>query len=131
MNNFLQSSSSTSERLKCSVLLVEDEWLQRWSLQRALSAHGFKVFSAADGREALQTLACQPVDWLICDYNLPGMDGLEVIEQARRIHAGLNIALVTACGTPDLERRAQKLGAYYIAKPQHIQTIVNLLKNSI
>ncbi len=70
-----------------SVLIVDDSALIRQSLQVALSMGHFPIGSmhtANDGRQALDILRKQYVDFLFLDLNMPGMDGFEVLEELRR-----------------------------------------------
>ncbi|MFN3820783.1 MAG: response regulator [bacterium] len=109
------------------VLLVEDEFLLRWSLQKALQQRGFQVISAETGKQALLLLASHQVDAFICDHKLPDMEGLEVISRARHLHPQLLYILITAYATPELEQKAQTLGVQYLPKPFNAEDLIHLI----
>src|SRR5687767_3737024 len=67
-----------------AVLVVDDTEANRDALSRRLERKGYSVTTAADGAEALRQLAERPFDLVILDVMMPGMSGLEVLEQIRR-----------------------------------------------
>lgn len=81
------------------LMLIEDDVSMQTALQRALSRRGMEVSACTDGRLALaQWLAAQP-DAVVLDLNLPGLDGLQVLEQARRQGLLTPVLILTARGT--------------------------------
>ena len=66
-----------------TVLVVDDEKVIREGCCRILSAKGHRVLSAASGRTALDLLASEPVNAILCGLKMPGMDALEVLEEVR------------------------------------------------
>lgn len=103
-----------------TILLIEDDESMRTLVGRMLSRLKIKVIAAEDGQSGLQALeaAAHPVDLIICDWNMPGMSGMEVFEQVRARRPGLPFLLLT--GRADLESvvSAKKAGiAGYIVKP--------------
>jgi len=100
------------------LLIVDDEEPQRLMLDSILGRAGFDVATASDGAEALARLADGPFDLLLTDQRMPKMDGLELLEQARRIDPGLPVVLMTAYGTVSTAVEAMKRGASdYLTKP--------------
>ena len=81
------------------LLLVEDDPSMRSTLERALSRRGVRVESCADGRRALELWRAQPPDVVVLDLSLPGLDGLQVLEQARRSQLATPVLILTARGT--------------------------------
>ena len=65
------------------VLIVDDEKNMRWVLGQALSAEGFEVAEAADGKEALAAVAEQEPDVMVLDHRMPAPDGMEVLRTLR------------------------------------------------
>ena len=63
------------------ILVVDDEPGLRQTLTRILGAEGHATITAGDGEEALQRLATDDVDLVLCDLRMPGMSGLEMIEK--------------------------------------------------
>jgi len=81
------------------LLLIEDDASMQTALQRALSRRGMEISACTDGRLALaQWTATQP-DVVVLDLSLPGLDGLEVLEQARRQGLSTPVLILTARGT--------------------------------
>ena len=101
-----------------SVLVVEDNATMREALEITLAKMGLEVSSAADGAYAAELLGAKKFDLLVSDYKLPGMNGLEVFQQARRSQPGLDAILITAFGSVELAVEAMKLGvADFLTKP--------------
>jgi two-component system, OmpR family, response regulator TctD len=82
-----------------NVLLVEDDPTMRATLERALARRGLQVESSGDGEMALQTWRASAPDVVILDLTLPGLDGLQVLEQARRGGLHTPVLILTARGT--------------------------------
>ena len=101
-----------------TVLVVEDDQATRRLYKFLLSSRGHTVIEAEDGLIALQQLAQQHCDLVITDMNMPHMDGLELIRAIRRDFTDTYVIMVTAFGTPDIEKQAMRVGANdYLAKP--------------
>ena len=81
------------------LLLIEDDASMQTALQRALSRRGVDVFACTDGRLALAQWAAAPPDVVVLDLSLPGLDGLQVLEQARRQGLATPVLILTARGT--------------------------------
>jgi two-component system response regulator TctD len=81
------------------LLLVEDDPSMRSTLERALSRRGVRVESCADGRRALELWRARPPDVVVLDLSLPGLDGLQVLEQARQSKLATPVLILTARGT--------------------------------
>src|SRR5262249_53394258 len=100
------------------ILLVEDEAAVRDALLGALSQQGHVVHVAVDGRAALAILEREPVDAVVTDLALPGLSGLEVAREAKRLRPGVPVILVTAWpGGPDAARLASSGVDAVIDKP--------------
>jgi DNA-binding NtrC family response regulator len=100
------------------VLVVDDEEIVRESLSGWLRKDGYAVTAAPDGRNALDALRAEPFGVVLLDLKMPGMDGLAVLEEARRVRPEATCVVMTAYATVDTAVAAMKLGAYdYLVKP--------------
>ena len=99
------------------ILVVDDDEALRESLALLLAAEGYDVVTAADAAAALACLAT-PVDVVLCDVRMPGMDGLELLPQLIRRLPGAPVLMMSAYGSGDLAVEALERGAFdYLAKP--------------
>jgi len=80
------------------ILVIDDEMLVREALHRVLTSTTVTVIAAADAGEGLATLRASPVDLVIIDVVLPGMDGVAAIKEIRRHHPALPIIAISGGG---------------------------------
>jgi DNA-binding NtrC family response regulator len=110
-----------SEQKTARILIAEDEANLRLVLQKELERLGYRVQVAPDGEAALRKLEESNVDVLLCDINMPRINGMEVL---RRVHERPNppeVIMLTGQATVETAVEAMKLGAYdYLTKPYHI-----------
>jgi DNA-binding NtrC family response regulator len=100
------------------ILVVDDEYLIRWTLQQNLEREGYEVILAETGEEALEKVKEEAPDLALLDIKLPGMDGYEVLEKALKIDEGIIPIMITAYDEVDKVVKAMRLGAFdYITKP--------------
>jgi DNA-binding NtrC family response regulator len=101
-----------------AILIVEDEAKMRRLLELNLGEDGFATFSAGDAETALKLLRENAIDLVVTDLKLPGMDGLEFLQAAKRQNAALPVVVMTAFGTVETAVEAMKAGASdYVLKP--------------
>ena len=112
------------------ILVADDDDALRESLELVLAAEGYEVVTARDGAAALALVETQPVDLVLCDLRMPGMDGLELLPQLVRRLPGVPVLLMSAYGSSDLAVEAMRRGAYdYLAKPfQPSEVLLTLRK---
>ena len=100
------------------ILVVDDEYLIRWTLQQNLEKEGYEVILAETGEEALEKVKEEAPDLALLDIKLPGMDGYEVLEKALKIDEGIIPIMITAFDEVEKVVKAMRLGAFdYITKP--------------
>jgi DNA-binding NtrC family response regulator len=101
-----------------NILIVEDEAKMRRILELNLGEDGFNTLSAEDAETGLKLLQSTPVDLVLTDLKLPGMNGLEFLQAVKRYNAGLPVVVMTAFGTIETAVEAMKAGASdYVLKP--------------
>lgn len=101
------------------ILTVDDEPLIRKQIKRVLERHGHEVFSASQGAEALKMATYKQFDLALVDYNLPVMDGLEILQKLREIQPGCVRILITGMLNLDLALKAVNRGEVtrFVEKP--------------
>jgi DNA-binding NtrC family response regulator len=101
-----------------AILIVEDEAKMRRLLELNLGDEGFTTFSAEDAETGLKLLGTNPVDLVLTDLKLPGMNGLEFLQAIKRQNAALPVVVMTAFGSVETAVEAMKAGASdYVLKP--------------
>jgi excisionase family DNA binding protein len=107
------------------VLVVDDEASIRDLLSKTLALAEYDVDLAFDGRTALDRLRATPYDLLITDLKMPGVDGLTVIREARRLKADLPIIIITGFSTEASAIEAVNLGVSgYLTKPFRVPRVL-------
>lgn len=108
-----------------SLLLVDDEIEFLAAMARTLDRRGIEVYTASGGAEALGRLRQQPVDVLVLDVKMPGMDGESLYDLVRREHPGLPVIMLTAHGTMHQAFRMSRDGVVaYLCKPCDVDDLV-------
>jgi len=103
---------------KVRILVVDDEEIVRESLSGWLAKDGYSMDVAEDGPSALAKLKQGPWSILLVDLKMPGMDGLQLLEEVKQRDPATAVVIMTAYATVDTAVRAIKLGAWdYIVKP--------------
>jgi excisionase family DNA binding protein len=107
------------------VLVVDDEASIRDLLSKTLALAEYDVDTAPDGTTALDRMRAFSYDLLIADLKMPGMDGLTLIRQAKRIKADLPIIIITGFSTESSAIEAVNLGvAGYLTKPFRVPQVL-------
>ncbi|RQW85844.1 MAG: sigma-54-dependent Fis family transcriptional regulator [Geobacter sp.] len=106
------------------ILVADDEESMRWVLSKALKRKGFSVDLARDGDEALRMIQSSHYDMAILDIKMPGLSGLELLDQIRELKKELLVVIMTAEASMKNAVEAMKRGAYdYITKPFDLDVI--------
>ncbi len=100
------------------ILIVDDELYMRSILTKVINAANYKTVGAENGREALALFKKTDPDIVLLDYKLPDINGLEVLQEMKKIRNDFNVIMLTAHGNVRDAVSAIKLGAYhYLTKP--------------
>ncbi|MEW6219475.1 MAG: sigma-54 dependent transcriptional regulator [Thermodesulfobacteriota bacterium] len=115
-----------------TILVVDDEFSIRDSLQAWLSDEGYEVGVAASGEEALRRLVERDWDIFFVDLRMPGMGGMELLDRIKEAQPDGVIIIMTAYASVDSAVQAMKSGAYdYLSKPFDPDHLAMLVRNAI
>lgn len=110
------------------VLIVDDDPFYLYSLQSVLACEGVQTVSARCGEEAIVALKEFPFTTMITDFNMPGMDGLELALIAREFQPGIHIVLMTGDISPDISNLAARAGiSRVLGKPCSLAQLKELV----
>src|SRR4030066_1426783 len=102
------------------IIVIDDEQIMRDGCQRILSKDGWSVLTAENGKKGLEEIQGHPenIDVILLDLMMPGMSGMEVLDQVRIIDPNLLVIVITGYATVESAVEAMKKGAYdFIPKP--------------
>ncbi|MBI4817243.1 MAG: sigma-54-dependent Fis family transcriptional regulator [Deltaproteobacteria bacterium] len=115
-----------------SILVVDDEYLVRWSVSEHLARVGHRVESVETGEEALEYLGRNKPDLMLLDVRLPGKDGVTVLRQVILTHPDLPVVMLSANATLDEAVGAMKLGAKeFLVKPFSFQSLDSVVERAL
>ncbi len=118
--------------MKKTILVADDEIGIRTSLEKILQREGYQVITAADGDEAFRLIRQQPVNLLISDIRMAGMDGMELLKVTRSVSPDTEVIIITGHASVDTAVDSMKEGAYdYITKPFKKAAILRSVRNAI
>ena len=107
------------------ILVVDDEPLIRDNLAEFLGGEGFRVTVCGSGEDALAQVAATRFDVALCDVNLPGIDGIELLDRLLKISPETLVLLITAFGAVDGAVAAFQRGAHdYLIKPVRLDEVL-------
>ena len=110
------------------ILIVDDEHLVRWSIRYFLEKEGFHTEEASSAQEALQILQSGDVSVLITDLMMPGMHGVDLINQAIKTTPDLDVLVITAIDDSVIVDNAQQAGAIGVfSKPIHFNELLSTI----
>jgi two-component system NtrC family sensor kinase len=117
---------------KTRILYIEDDDAQRSDLIERLKGRGYEVRGASAGEEGLKILARYDADIVLCELNMPGIGGIDVLRRVKRDRPGLPVLILSARGTIELAVQAIKNGASdFMHKPPHIDEIDVSIENAL
>jgi two-component system response regulator AtoC len=100
------------------ILIIDDEQVNRVVLKQVLGKEGYQIMEAEDGPQGIQMVKDHSPDLVLTDFRMPGMNGLEVLEEIRKINSHVPVIVLTAFGDVALTIKSIQVGAFdYIEKP--------------
>jgi two-component system cell cycle sensor histidine kinase/response regulator CckA len=115
-----------------TVLLVEDEPMVRSVAERALTRHGYKVMTADNGEDALEILAAgDPIDLLISDVVMPGMDGPTMVREARKSWPELKILFMSGYAEEQLRKSIDIENVNFLPKPFSVTDLAEAARRAM
>src|SRR5579883_2268216 len=115
-----------------NILIVDDELGIRESLQGILEDEGYKPALADSAEACLEIVRKRSFDAILLDVWLPGMDGLDALEQIRTMDDPPEVIMISGHGTIETAVRATKLGAFdFLEKPLSLEKTLIVLKNAL
>ncbi|WP_264558108.1 sigma-54-dependent transcriptional regulator [Flavobacterium sp. N2270] len=116
------------------ILVIEDEAAIRRVLTKILSEENdtYQVDEAEDGLQGIEKIKNEDYDLVLCDIKMPKMDGVEVLEAARKIKPETPIVMISGHGDLETAVNTMRLGAFdYISKPPDLNRLLNTVRNAL
>ncbi|HEY9162396.1 MAG TPA: sigma-54 dependent transcriptional regulator [Desulfomonilia bacterium] len=118
--------------MKYTVLIVDDEDNIRLSLKGSLEDEGFYVMQASSGEDALKIIDKQDVDIVLLDIWMPGIDGIQTLQEIKKINPDLPVIIMTGHGSIDAAIKTTRLGALdFLEKPLDLNRIIITINNAL
>ncbi len=116
-----------------TLLLVDDELENLKSLGEILNRFGYEVITKPDALSGLSVIREGiPVDLVITDFRMPGMDGLEFLLQLKKMMPALPVVMLTGYGAVETYLKSVSLGAFeYVNKPIKAKELIRIVKTAI
>lgn len=118
--------------MAANILVVDDEQSMREFLVILLERQGYAVQGCESATAAFDILENDSVDLVISDVNMPGLNGMQLLDRVKTTTPETAVLMITAYTTAEQAVEAMKLGAYdYIAKPFKVEEVKQLVKNAL
>jgi DNA-binding NtrC family response regulator len=116
------------------ILIIEDEAAIRRVLTKILSEENdsYQVEDAEDGISGLEKIKNNDYDLVLCDIKMPKMDGVEVLEEVKKIKPEIPMVMISGHGDMETAIHTMRLGAFdYISKPPDLNRLLNTVRNAL
>jgi DNA-binding NtrC family response regulator len=116
------------------ILIIEDEAAIRRVLSKIISEENesYNVEQAEDGLLGIEMIMNNDYDLVLCDIKMPKMDGVEVLEKAKKIKQEIPFVMISGHGDLDTAINTMRLGAFdYISKPPDLNRLLNTVRNAL
>lgn len=125
----MEPETSENRQDEKKILVVDDEVLIRETLAECLTGEGFNVDVAASAEQAMEMAGASHYDVCLCDIQLPGKDGLQLLDHLGKANPETHVMLITAYGAVETAVEAFQRGAHdYIIKPVILDELIEKLK---
>jgi len=115
-----------------TILIVDDEKNYLVVLEALLGPEGYEIITAEKASDALRSVRESDLDLVITDMKMPGMSGMELLEECKKIRPELPVIMMTAYGTIEMAVEAMKKQAYnYITKPFNNEELKLIIKKAL
>ena len=120
------------QRAMEKILVIDDEAVIRRMLVRLLVKEAYRVLTASNGKEGIETMEKEKPDLIVLDLKMPHMDGIETLKRIRAVNNEVVVIILTAYGTTHTAAEAMKLGAHdFISKPFDITRVRVSIRNAV
>jgi len=116
------------------ILAIEDEAAIRRVLKKIISEENdlYEVLGAEDGLQGMEMIMNEDYDLVLCDIKMPKMDGVEVLEKAKKLKPELVMVMISGHGDLDTAVQTMRMGAFdYISKPPDLNRLLNTVRNAL
>ena len=115
----------------CKVLLVDDETEYLETLVKRMNKRGLKVTGVGSAEEALQWLNQNPVDVVVMDVRMPGMDGIQALREVKKMHPMAEVIMLTGHASVEVAIEGMELGAFdYLMKPMDFDDLLYKIQDA-
>jgi DNA-binding NtrC family response regulator len=115
----------------CEILIVDDEVAFLETVIKRLRRRKLRVRSAHSGKEALRCLEQAPVDVVVLDVKMPGMDGIQVLREIKSRHPLVEVIMLTGHASVDSAIEGMELGAFdYLMKPLELEELIYKIQDA-
>lgn len=127
-----QASTGTRSAPAGTVLVVDDNDLVRGMLESMLGHWGYSCVTATDGLDAIATLARQPVALVLTDYQMPNLNGLELLARLKEYAPSLPVIILSSDDAPEQVEEARRGGAFaWVVKPVDSARLRQLVSSAL
>jgi two-component system, response regulator, stage 0 sporulation protein F len=117
-----------------AIVLADDQPTVLLILCRILAAvaPGYELVAVGTGEDALTAVAARPVPLLSTDYNMPGMNGVELTRRVKATSPTTTVVVITAYASPELEHLSKAAGAdYFVSKPFSFDQVAAIVRKTL
>ena len=121
----------TTMKLLDTVLVIEDEIAVSEVITAALEDEGYRILTAGDGQDALQTVQREPPDAIVLDLRLPNVDGWQVVRWCRAHPATTAIPIIVVSGVRDALQDGDIKSLVFVEKPFDLDVLIALVEDAV